>query len=110
MMPMIKQNTSDGRGHVSMGEASRTRLAGTSLAQLVLSAALIVSIVAILTVFGASATMAATRADLIIFEEGTRFSVVALLTLILVVMAVLTVLALRNAGHRSRKSVPARRR
>lgn len=92
----------------SIIEAVRSRALGTALTQAVIAAALIVSTVVILVMAGTTAALADTRSDLMVMDEGTRFSTAAILTVILVVMGVLTVLALRDVQP-SKRSAQARR-
>lgn len=96
------------REQASIGEAARSRILGTAFAQIALTVALVVSTVAILVMAGTTAAMAETRSDLMVMDEGTRFSTAAILTIILIVMGVLTVLALRDVQP-SKRSAQVRR-
>lgn len=89
------------RDETVVDEASRKRALGIVLAELVLTVSLIVSIVAILAVTGASGSVAATRSDLIMMEEAAAsgsLTTAAILTVIALVMGVLTILALRDVA------------
>jgi preprotein translocase subunit SecG len=82
-------------------EAGRKRAFETALAELALTVCLILSIVVILAVAGASGAMAqGARSDLIMMEEGTSSSLTTMiiLTVIAVVMGALTILALRDVA------------
>ncbi|MCW5682579.1 MAG: hypothetical protein KF794_11485 [Xanthobacteraceae bacterium] len=67
-----------------------------SVLHIALAATLILSIALILTVAGAGDALAQTRPDVMIMEESSKFSTALVLGGILVVMAVLTVMALRD--------------
>jgi hypothetical protein len=88
------------RAQNAVAEASRKRVFGTALAELALTVSLIVSIVVILAVAGASNAMAATRSDLIMMEEtaNSALTTMGILTVIAVVMGILTILALRDVA------------
>jgi cytochrome bd-type quinol oxidase subunit 2 len=80
-------------------EAGRKRALETAFAELALTVCLILSIVVILTVAGASGAMAQARSDLIMMEEATSsFTTLIILTVIAVVMGALTILALRDVA------------
>lgn len=90
--------------------AVRDRRTGAVIANAVLAAALILSIVAVFAVLGASISVAQTRADLIVMDESTRLSTFLILAAVLIVMVVLTVMALRDTTPASRtKRTPVRR-
>jgi tetraacyldisaccharide-1-P 4'-kinase len=90
----IAQESDRSGGSFSIGAASRHRSRGSAFVQLALTVTLILSIVVVITVAGASVAMA--RPDIVVMDDGARFSIAALLTLILLVMAVLTIMALRD--------------
>ena len=80
-------------------EAGRKRALGTVFAELVLTLSLIVAIVTVLTIAGASGALAATRSDIIMMEESSSaFTTMGILSVIAVVMGILTVLALRDVA------------
>lgn len=83
-----------------MAKAVRKRLLGTVFAELALTVSLIVSIVVILAVAGASSAMAATRSDLIMMDEtaNSALTTMGILTVIAIVMGILTILALRDVA------------
>jgi hypothetical protein len=100
-----------GREQAAVAEVSRKRALGTALAELALTVCLIVSIVVILAVAGASGAMAATRSDIILMEEtaSSSLTTMGILTVIAVVMGILTILALRDVAPVHSKR-PDRRR
>lgn len=83
----------------SVTEAGRKRALGTALAELVLTLSLIVAIVTVLTIAGASGALAATRSDIILMEESSSaLTTTGILAVIAVVMGILTILALRDVA------------
>lgn len=90
----------DKRGQSAVTEVSRKRALGTALTELALTVSLILSIVMVLTVAGASSTMAANRSDLIMMEDSasSTLTTMGILAVIVVVMGVLTILALRDVA------------
>jgi ABC-type Fe3+ transport system permease subunit len=104
------------RSQNAVADVRRERAFGAALAELALTVSLIVSIAVILAVAGTSGVDAATRSDLIMMEEsvGSSFTTVLIVAVIGVVMAVLTILALRDVapskrGHRRHTTTASRR-
>ncbi len=91
-------------------KAERGHRFGAALAQLALTVALIVSIVVVLAVAGASGALAQ-RTDLMVMEESTSMTTAIIIGVILVVMSILTMLAIRDASPKDakRRTTPSRR-
>lgn len=102
------------RSQIAVVERRRPQALGTALAELVLTLSLIVSIVAIAAVAGASGVLAAPRSDLIMIEESvtSSFTTAGIVTVIALVMGILTVLALRDVApaHSKRENRRTSRR
>jgi hypothetical protein len=91
-------------------EAGRKHRFGAALAQLTLTVALIVSIVVVLAVAGASGALAQ-RSDLMVMEESTSLTTALIVGIIFVVMAILTILAIRDASPKgAKRRTPVTRR
>lgn len=89
------------RSRNDVADVRRERAFGTALTELALAVSLIVSIVVILTVAGASGAMAQARSDLIMMEESvssSAFTTLGIIAVIVVVMGILTILALRDVA------------
>ena len=94
------------RNQNSISETRRERTLRAAFTELALSVSLVVSIVVIIAVTGASGALASTRSDLIMMEEsaGSALTTMAIITVIFLVMGVLTILALRDvAPDRSKR-------
>lgn len=90
-------------------EADRNHRFGAALAQLALTIALIVSIVVVLAVAGASGALAQ-RSDLMVMEESTSMTTAIIVGVILLVMSILTILAIRDASPKgAKRRTPIRR-
>jgi hypothetical protein len=106
------------RDENAVADVRRERVFG-AFAGLALTISLIASIAAIIAVAGTSGAVAATRSDLIMMEEsiGSSFTTIIIVAVIGVVMAILTILALRDvapahhkrAGHRRHTTTISRR-
>ncbi len=89
-------------------DVSRLEAAGSrykfdaAILQLALTVALIVSIVVVFAVAGASGVLAQARPDLMVMEESTGLTTAMIVGVILVVMGILTVLAIRDASPTKR--------
>ena len=105
-----------GRSQNVVADVRRERAFG-ALTELALTVSLIVSIAVIIAVAGTSGAIAATRSDLIMMEEsaGSSLTTVVIVAVIGVVMAILTILALRDVapahkrGHRRHTTTVSRR-
>jgi ABC-type sulfate transport system permease component len=95
------------RDPVLHAKAGRRRQFGVALAQLALTIALILSIVVVLAVAGASGALAQARTDLMVMEESTTLSTALIVGVIALVMGFLTILAIRDASP-ARRSAPRR--
>lgn len=87
-----------------LAKAGRRRQFGAALAQLALSVALILSTVLVLAVTGASGAIAKTRTDLMVMEESTTLTTALIVGVIALVMAILTILAIRDASPAKRSA------
>jgi hypothetical protein len=95
------------RDPVLLAKAGRRRQFGVALAQLALTIALILSIVVVLAVAGASGAIAQARTDLMVMEESTPMTTALIVGVIALVMGLLTILAIRDASP-ARRSAPRR--
>jgi heme/copper-type cytochrome/quinol oxidase subunit 2 len=109
---MMDSFSNEQRDPALLAKAGRRRQFGVALTQLALTVALIVSIVVVLAVAGASGAMAQARTDLMVMEESTGLTTALIVGVIVVVMGLLTVLAIRDASpnkRSSRRTHPSRR-
>jgi hypothetical protein len=109
---MMDSFSNEQRDPALLAKAGRRRQFGVALTQLALTVALILSIVVVLAVAGASGAMAQARTDLMVMEESTGLTTALIVGVIVVVMGLLTVLAIRDASPKrgsSRRTNPSRR-
>ena len=84
--------------------------AGASLLHIAIAVTLILSIAVILTVAGATDALAQSRPDVMMFDDSSKFTTALVLGGILVVMAALTVMALRDCQpEHTKRAAEARR-